>query len=147
MQLLLTDLLGLEGIEVESYQERGGSLVLDVEAKSESATCPRCGEVSSHLHQNHGRLVRDLNLSERQVWLRVNRRQFKCQTCQKPFSEALDFIGQRMSYTNRLAERVVKQVIHSDVSNVAHYHGLSEDVVWSMVEYVSQKNSTLTSKD
>lgn len=146
MQLLLTDLLGLKGIEVESYQERGGSLVLDVEAKSESATCPRCGEVSPHLHQNHGHLVRDLNLSERQVWLNVNRRQFKCQSCQKPFSEELDFVGKRMSYTNRLAERVVKQVIHSDVSNVARNHGLSEGVVWSMVEYLSQKNSTLTSQ-
>jgi len=39
MQLLLSDLLRLEGIEVESYQEREGGLVLNVEAKSESATC------------------------------------------------------------------------------------------------------------
>ena len=108
MQLLLTDLLGIEGIGVETYQDRGSALILEVEPKSRSAACPRCGEVSSHLHQNHGHLVRDLNLSERQVWLKVNRRQFKCQTCQKPFSEELDFIGKRMSYTNRLEEQVVK---------------------------------------
>ena len=139
MQPLLTDLLGLKGIEVETYRDHGGGLLLEVEAKSESATCPRCGEVSSQLHQNHGHLVRDLNISERPVWLKVNRRQFKCQTCHKPFSETLDFVGKRMSYTNRLAQRVVKQVIHSDVSNVAHNHGLSEDVVWSMVEYLSKK--------
>ena len=139
MQPLLTDLLGLKGIEVETYRDHGGGLLLEVEAKSESATCPRCGEVSSQLHQNHGHLVRDLDISERPVWLKVNRRQFKCQTCQKPFSEALDFVGKRMSYTNRLAQRVVQQVIHSDVSNVARNHGLSEDVVWSMVEYLSKK--------
>lgn len=139
MQPLLTDLLGLKGIEVETYRDRGGGLLLEVEAKSESATCPRCGEVSSQLHQNHGHLVRDLDISERPVWLKVNRRQFKCQPCQKPFSEVLDFVGKRMSYTDRLAQRVVQQVIHSDVSNVARNHGLSEDVVWSMVEYLSKK--------
>lgn len=144
MQPLLTGLLGLEGIEVETFQERGSALVLNVEAQSESATCPRCREVSSHLHQNHGHLVRDLNISERQVWLKVNRRQFKCNSCQKPFSEELDFLGKRMSYTHRLAEQVVRQVLHNDVSNVARNHGLSEDVVWSMVEFVSKKNSTLT---
>ena len=139
MQLLLSDLLGLDGIEVETYQARGNSLVLEVEARSESSTCPRCGKVSSSLHQNHGHLVRDLDISGRQVWLKVNRRQFKCKTCQKPFSEVLEFVGKRMSYTNRLAERIVQEVIHSDVSNVARHHGLSEDVVWSMVESVSKK--------
>lgn len=139
MQLLLSDLLGLDGIEVETYRANGSGLVLEVEAKSESSMCPRCGEVSSHLHQNHGHLVRDLDISGRPVWLKVNRRQFKCKTCQKPFSEELTFVGKRMSYTNRLAEQVVKQVIHSDVSNVARNQGLSEDVVWSMVEYVSKK--------
>lgn len=139
MHLLLTDLLGLKGIEVEAYRDHANGLLLEVEAKSESATCSRCGQVSSKVHQNHGHLVRDLNISERPVWLKVNRRQFKCQTCQKPFSEELDFIGKRVSYTNRLAQQVVKQVMHSDVSNVARNHGLSEDVVWSMVEYLSKK--------
>lgn len=144
MQILLTQLLGLEGIEVETYEERGNRFILEVEANSESATCPRCGRESHHLHQNHRHLVRDLNISEHETWLRVNRRQFKCDECGKPFSEELDFVGKRRSYTNRLARQVVKQVLHSDVANVARDHDLSEDVVWSMVEYLSKKNSTST---
>ena len=143
MQLLLTQLLGLEGIEVETYEERGNRFILEV-ANSESATCPRCGRESHDLHQNHRHLVRDLALSEHQTWLRVNRRQFKCDECGKPFSEELNFVGKRRSYTNRLARQVVKQVLHSDVANVARHHDLSEDVVWSMVEYLSEKNSTST---
>ena len=144
MQLLLTHLLGLEGIEVEAYEERGNRFILEVEAKRESATCPRCGKESHHLHQNHRHLVRDLDISERQTWLRVNRRQFKCDECGKPFSEELDFVGKRRSYTDRLARQVVRQVLHSDVANVARQNDLSEDVVWSMVEYLSKKNSTST---
>jgi transposase len=139
---LLQELLGLPSIDVESYEISEDGLILDVEAHSESAICPRCGTLSHHLHQNHGHLVRDLPISHyRQTWLHVNRRQFKCFVCGKPFSESLDFVGARRSYTDRYAEQVVEQVIHSDSANVARHHGLSEDIVWSMVEYISTKKS------
>ncbi|ASC70360.1 transposase family protein [Halomicronema hongdechloris C2206] len=142
---LLSELLGLSGIDVESYQESEDGLILEVEAHRDTAICPRCGTLSHHLHQNHGYLVRDLPISHyRKTWLRVNRRQFKCSTCGKPFSEELEFVGARRVYTDRYAEVVVSEVIHSNTANVARQHGLSEDIVWSMVEYVSEKKSVLT---
>ena len=141
---LLTELLGLPGIDVESYEETEEGLILEVEAHADSAVCPRCGTFSPHLHQNHSYLVRDLPISHyRKTWLRVNRRQFKCAVCGKPFSETLAFVGPRRTYTDRYATLVVQQVIHSDTANVARYQGLSEDVVWSMVEYMSAKKSVL----
>ena len=38
---LLTELLGLPGIDVESYEVCEEGLILDVEAYAESAICPR----------------------------------------------------------------------------------------------------------
>jgi transposase len=35
---------------------------------------------------------------------------------------------------------IVKQVMHSDTHNVARNNGLTDDEVWSMVEYLSKKN-------
>lgn len=138
---LLTQLLGLSGIDVESYEETGDELILSVEKHEESARCPRCNTVSTHLHQNHGHLVRDLPISHYQkTWLKVNRRQFKCNECGKPFSEVLEFVGGRRKYTERYAEAVVQQVMHSSTKNVAWHQDLSEDLVWSMVEYASKKN-------
>ncbi|MBE9112030.1 transposase family protein [Nodosilinea sp. LEGE 07298] len=132
--------MGLPGIDVESYSVLEAGLILDVETHTESACCPRCGTVNRHLHQNHWHLVRHLPISHyRQTWLCVNRRQFKCAVCGKPFSEDFDFMGARRSYSDRYAESVVRQVIHSDTVNVARQQGLSEDIVWSMVEYVSAK--------
>lgn len=143
---LLTELLGLPGIEVESYEVVEDGVVVEVEACSASATCPRCATTSHRLHQNHWHLVRDLPISHyRQTWLRVNRRQFKCCGCGKPFSEAFEFMGARRTYTERYAACVVAQVIHSDTANVARHQGLSEDIVWSMVEYMSAKKSISTS--
>ena len=139
MQPLLTQLLNLEGVAVEDYRDLGEQLVLEVEALTNSAICPRCAQTSYNVHQSHFHLARDLSISNRQVLLKFNRRQFKCHTCKKPFSEALDFIGERRRYTDRFAEMIVKQVIHSDTHNVARNNGLTDDEVWSMVEYVSKK--------
>ena len=139
MQPLFTQLLKLDGIAVEDYYDLGEEIVLTVEAETNSAICPRCGQTSKNTHENHYHLVRDLNFGERKVLLKYNRRQFKCSECKKPFSEKLEFIGERRRTTDRFAEMIVKQVIHSDTHNVAKNHGLTDDEVWSMVEYVSQK--------
>lgn len=142
MHPLLTQLLNLPGMEVEDYHDRSEYLVLEVEAYSASAMCPRCQQSSSQLHQNHWHQVRDLSISDRVVWLNLNRRQFKCQPCGKPFSEEFEFVGKRRPYTNRFAEMIVQQVRHSNMHSVGVNHGLSDEAVWSMVEYVSKKNAS-----
>jgi transposase len=137
MNLLLTELLNLPGVMVEDFRQTETELFLEVEVYTAQATCPRCNQISSNLHQNHWLLVRDLPISNRTVWLKVNRRQFKCITCQKPFSEKLDFLGKRRKYTDRYACEIVQQVVHSDVHNVAKNNDLSDAEVWSMVNYVA----------
>lgn len=139
MQLTLTELLGLPGIDVEDYTELESEIILQVEVHSIKSVCPRCLQESSNLHQNHWHFVRDLNLFNRTVILKVNRRQFKCNSCKKPFSEELDFMGSRRRYTDRFAEMVVKQVVHSDTHNVGLQYNLTDDEVWSMVQYISKK--------
>ena len=139
MEPLLTRLLNLPGIVVETCRDTETELMLEVEAWTTQGVCPRCNLVSSHLHQNHGHWVRDLPISGRQVWLKVNRRQFKCMTCGKPFSEDLDFVDIRRKYTNRLAAEILQQVRHSDVHNVAKNNDLTDEEVWSMVEHISKK--------
>ena len=140
MQLTVTQLLGLPGIDVEDYSELEHQMILHVEAYSTQSICPRCRQESSHLYQNHWHFVRDLNLFEKSIMLKVNHRQFKYHTCQKLFSEELDFMGSRRRYTDRFAEMVVKQVIHSDMHNVALQYDLTDEKVWSMVQYGSKKS-------
>lgn len=139
MQPLLTQLLNLPGIEAEDFYDLGDQIIIEVEVRNECATCPRCGQDSYHLHQNHRYLARDLNISQRQVFLKVNRRQFKCLKCGKPFSEELDFIGRRRRHTNRFAQAIVQQVLHSDTHNVALNNDLTDEEVWSMVKYMKKK--------
>lgn len=147
MKRIMTKLLNLPGVIVEDSKETKETLILSVRVEKKTADCPRCGKISHRLHQNKGHLVRDLPMGDREVILQVNRRRFKCENCQKPFSETLDFVGNRKIFTYRYAQAVTEQVIHSDVSNVAKNNGLTEEEVWSMVIAVAKNIIPVDVKD
>lgn len=123
---LLTEILKIPGNLVRSYQllETVG-IILQIESEQQQATCPRCGQKSQRLHQNHWHLIKDLPLSTQPVYLRVNRRQFKCDHCKKPFSELLDYVNPKRNYTKRLAHEIVGQVLDSDLRSVADKNDVS----------------------
>lgn len=139
MKLFLAELLNLEGIEVTDYHNFDHEIIVEVDMKNVEAICPNCGNISHSLHQNHWHLIRDLPISNKDVLLRVNRRQFKCNFCQKPFSEHLHFVEKRKKFTSRYAEFIVKQLINSNVASVAVNNKLSEWEVEKMIDYVAKK--------
>jgi transposase len=134
MKRVLTELLNLSDVVVESSLQEGHTLILSVTKKTKSAVCPDCGKKSDRLHQNQNYLIKDLPMGDKEVILNINRRRFKCKKCCKTFNEELDFVGARRKHTYRYAENIIKQLIHSDVSNVAKNNGLSEEEVYSMLE-------------
>lgn len=106
----MTKLLNLSGVIVEDSKETEETLILSVRLEKKTAVCPRCGKISHRLHQNKKHLVKDLPIGNREVILQVNRRRFKCENCQKPFSETLDFVGHKKSFTYRSAPNQVKTI-------------------------------------
>jgi transposase len=136
---VLTEILNLPGVIVQDCQQIEEALVFSVIINKKTAACPRCGQSSHHIHQNKQRLIRDLPWGNKEVFLKINRRRFKCKKCQKPFSENLYFVGNRQNFTDRYGKNLVRQVINSDLKNVAQNNKLKEEQVWSMVMYASQK--------
>ncbi|MCM0589056.2 MAG: ISL3 family transposase [Gloeotrichia echinulata IR180] len=143
----MTQLLNLPEVLVESSLQEGQVLILSVGKKAKSASCPHCGQNSRHLHQNQKCLVKDLPMGDFEVILNVNRRRFKCKKCRKTFNEKLDFLGARKRYTYRYAEYIIKQVINSNVSNVARNNGLTNEEVISMLEDVAKNVMPIDVKD
>ena len=132
---IFNQIIKLPELKVKDYQFiEGFGVVLTVEKVEKKSGCPRCGKKSDRLHQNHEYLVRDLPISEHQVYLKINRRQLKCDRCKKPFSEQFNFVEKTRTYTKRLAEKVVREVIESDVKNVAERNGLSEKEVETILK-------------
>jgi len=136
----MTNILNLPGVIVEDYKQTTETLILVVKSQTTTAKCPLCGQSSNHLHQNYRYLVRDLPMGDREVILRVNRRRFKCKNCRKPFNERLEFLEKKKNFTNRYAQSITEQVVHTDIKNVAKNNKLTEEEeVWSMVKSVANK--------
>jgi transposase len=139
MKRILTQLLNLPDVVVESSLQEGSVLILSATKKTKSAVCPQCGNKSEHLHQNQRCLVKDLPMGDKEVIIALNRRRFKCKICRKTFNEKLDFIGARRTYTHRYAENIVQQLISGNVSSVARNNRLTDEEVNSMLEDVAKK--------
>jgi transposase len=117
---LLTEILNIKEVRVISQRQHEGiGIILQVEPIGKESVCHRCGTKSHRVHQNHRYIVKDLPWGEKPVFLEINRRQFKCEKCHKPFSEDLDFIRKRRNYTNRLATQIIQEVLENDIHSVA----------------------------
>lgn len=145
----LTKLLNIEGIKVISHRQHEGiGIILQVERIGKESNCPRCGQKSHRLHQNHRYLVKDLPWGENFVFLEINRRQFKCEKCGKPFSEELEFVRKRRSYTKRLARKIIQEVLENDIHSVAKKGVVTTEEIERMLkdaakEYLKPKPSEL----
>ena len=134
MRFPVEQILDLPGMKVLGCQEiEGLGLIIEIEAAVNYCTCHKCGRVSRTIHQNHWRTVKDIPWNTKQVLLRINRRQFKCKSCLKPFSEGLEFVDKHKGYTKRFAADIIKQVLDSNIHSVAERNDLSDEEVQSML--------------
>lgn len=115
MNIKLTQMLGLPGVIVKSQKKLEKALILEVESQSKTASCPTCQKTSHRIHQNHRHLIRDFPWKKTKIFLNVNRRQFKCNHCQKPFSEELNFVRKRKKCTDRYAQGITEQFVKGNL--------------------------------
>ncbi|MEG3902340.1 ISL3 family transposase [Microcoleus sp. B4-C5] len=136
----LTELLNIEGIKVISHRQYEGiGIILQVEGIGKESNCPRCGKKSHRLHQNHRYLVKDLPWGENFVFLEINRRQFKCEKCLKPFSEELELVKKRRTYTKRLARAIIQEVLENDIHSVAKKGVVTTEEIERMLKDASKE--------
>ena len=138
--MMLDKFLNLKGTSIQGYLHLENiGIVGRIESKNQKATCPHCGLESDKLHQNHRHLVKDLPISGQPVYLQVNRRQFKCNNCRKPFSEELDFVASKRTYTKRLAENILEQLKEGDILNVSRRNDVTEEEIQRMIEDIAEE--------
>ncbi|MBD1929772.1 ISL3 family transposase, partial [Trichocoleus sp. FACHB-90] len=75
-----------------------------------------------------------LPFGDKQVYLQVNRRQIRCDGCGSKFSEELEFVKKKRIYTERFKNKIIEEVLESDIKNVARRNGVSEQEVETMLK-------------
>jgi transposase len=93
---LMTELLHLEGVIVTNYHIIADiGIVLHLENRSRETECIYCGNKTGKLHQNNELTIRDLPFGEQALYLKINRRQMRCENCGKKFIEELNYVSKK----------------------------------------------------
>jgi transposase len=131
----ITQIINFEGFKATNYHFiTNNELLIELEKKETIATCPHCHKNTDKVHQSHRYRVRDIPLSSWDIFLNVNRRQFRCKNCHKVFSEELHFVKKRRTYSKRLAEKVIREVLETDVANTAKRNRMTSTEIETLLK-------------
>ena len=87
--------------------------------------CHHCRSPGRTIHsQGHRRMIRDLNLADRQIWLHVDYRKIWCPRCGKTRVEHLSFCDSPQRLTHRLRRYIYEQSNKIPVTEVAEHQDL-----------------------
>lgn len=137
---LMTDLLDLPGMKVIDYRLKDGiGIIVSLEKQKKKAICPECGSATDKLHQNHRLTIKDLPISSQAVYLQINRRRWRCLSCGNKFSEELEFLKKKRTYTERFKRKIIAEVIESDIKNVGRRNDVSEQEIETMLKDVGEE--------
>jgi transposase len=120
--------LGLPGLVVMGMEE--GERLIEVVARysQREASCPRCGRPTWQVHQWHRQLKRDAKVWDKEVWLLLWKRRFRCRACGKD-TWPDPACGARRRTTKRLRRVVARRAQEATVRAVARMEGVSEGLV------------------
>ena len=123
--LALTELLGLKDFQVIGYEiyEPEHQLILLCEIVHQVAICPDCQQPSTAIHEYKSQLVRDVSAFGLECYLDYIRRRFKCQHCQKPFTEQLASVSLGR-YTVRYEHYIFEQYRQASIVEIAYQENL-----------------------
>lgn len=129
----LSDLLGLPNMVVTSYAIETHCeqeiLHLFCEHEHEIAICPRCGQVSTAVHEAEERCVRHLDVWEKVTFLHFPSRRFDCDQCGKPFTEQLSWIGEYRRQTRAFERHIYQRCKQAARAKVADEEWLHPETV------------------
>ena len=120
-----TDLLGLPHVTLTGVSVTKTRIEIACTLTGVQTLCAGCGVVCTLVNDRTTRRVRDLDMSEREVYLVVSVRQFRCRACGSCPTERLPFADANKSDTHRQARYVFawcRKQAYSEVGAIVGMH-------------------------
>jgi transposase len=128
----LTRSLNLPEFEVTQLAVEEEAIHLRCRPVHAVGICPECGAASGQVHEQRERVVRDVAMNGKAVYLHLVRRRFRCPGCEKVFTERVASIDRWRRYTRRYEQALYEQCRQRARKHVAHQHGLGEATMLSI---------------
>jgi transposase len=113
-------LVGIDGLVVTAVADHGWWVELEVELTARAACCRWCGRGSLQVKERAVVRVRDLPIAGRETYLLWRKRRYRCEGCERTFTETHPELPsrQRVSarFRRRLFERCREGAAHAEVA-------------------------------
>jgi transposase len=134
MDFHLDRLLDFPNMSIEKYTQTESEVHLSLRGLKQSVVCTLCGCETDRVNQHRPVEVRDLPILGKDTILTITRRQFKCEVCQKYFTEPMDFVDFERHSTQRYQMYIYNRVKVETVTQVARDEHLTYDRVKSIFD-------------
>ena len=132
MQIDLHTLLNLPELAITSVEMTDKKLLIFSHNRLGEAICPSCLRPTGEVKKYYQRTIRDLPITGRAVYLKLEERQFFCPDCTRYFSERFTFVRPNRTTTNRYEAYVFDRCEKTPISQVAIW----ENLCWSVVQAI-----------
>lgn len=129
MKNYLSELFGLQGLKIRSYQISVHGIEIGVKLNKGQVRCPYCGKKRISLHQKGpGRSIEHQLLGDKRVILNWPKNRWLCKSCCKVFTEV--WPGQRKWSRRTLAaeQQILCFLSRSSFRQMGKDHGISDHV-------------------
>ena len=106
--------------------------------------CPKCGAVTSKVHDYRTQLVRDVSISGYDTILHLRKRRHVCPKCGKRFDEQIDFLPRYRQFTNRVNLQIFEQLKKCrSIKDIATDNNMSPPTVAKIINEIDFKTRKL----
>jgi len=103
----ITVSLELEGYLVLDKVETKEFCMVNIQKKTVTECCPRCGQHTDRIKDRRWQIVKDIRIKDKPIWLRLRKRRFRCTNGCPAFFEASTILRRYARMTNRLIHALV----------------------------------------
>ena len=135
----ITNLLDMEHMEMTELEVLSDRVILHVEMKTRTGTCPCCGALTDKVHDYRLQKVKDSPIQGKAlIWL-YRKRRYACRDCGKRFYEKNYLLPKWHRITNRLALQAIQRLSTKESrKDIAREFNVSESTIcrWmNLTEY------------
>lgn len=134
----ITEILGIQGFSANGVEINEGYLVFDIGRDKDECYCSKCGQGYFTYYDKRPQIIRDLDISGRQVYLRLDKHRVVCD-CEdgtgKVVVEKLDFLDTDRRMTKRFEDYIYKLTLKMTVKDV----GGMTDLNWHTIQKIEKR--------
>jgi transposase len=142
----ITKLLDIQELIVVDIEIKENEVILNCNNHFDYSVCPDCVNVSSTLHENIQKNIRDVSLIGKRCFIHFIHRRFFCENCRNTFMEGLSFLEPNSIYTNRYEQYVYHLCRENTFTFVSHFECLGYDATEG-IYYRQVSKKVLTDND